>query len=337
MMNTYPRILLSLTHLAALVTTLFCCVELAVGQAASSDQESTTKLKITDDGKSLQVMLDEDLFTRYDYSTFKKPIFFPVMGPKQIPMTRNYPMKKIEGESTDHPHHKSMWIGHEFNGIDFWTEKGGRVKTTKVQINNDSTFAAWHSWISKANDQVIVRDEVLVKFEATDQFRSIEYQVKFRAEDHDVKFDDTKEGFFAVRVHPLLRLTSKGGGRNGSPDAKMTNSTGESGKQIWGKPARWVDYSGVIDGQSCGVAILDHPGNLRHPTTWHARDYGLLAANPFGLHYFAKQPKHAGQHTLKRGDEIVFRYKVLLHLGSCHPDQLNRAFKKFAAVRDDDK
>jgi hypothetical protein len=62
---------------------------------------------------------------------------------------------------------------------------------------------------------------------------------------------------------------------------------------------------------------MDHPSNLRHPTWWHARDYGLLAANPFGIHDFeAKKDKTLGNHVLKKGESLTFRYLVVLHHGS---------------------
>ena len=63
------------------------------------------------------------------------------------------------------------------------------------------------------------------------------------------------------------------------------NSNGTSGKSIWGESAKWVYYWGTINDKAVGIAIFDHPSNLRHPTAWHAREYGLVAANPFGLHY----------------------------------------------------
>ncbi|MFT4513472.1 MAG: hypothetical protein ACI91B_002175, partial [Planctomycetota bacterium] len=82
---------------------------------------------------------------------------------------------------------------------------------------------------------------------------------------------------------------------------------------VWGQRARWIDDSGVVDGKPVGVTMMDHPKNLRFPTWWHARTYGLLAANPFGLHDFEKQPAGTGDFVLKKGDTLSLRYRVLLH------------------------
>ena len=45
-------------------------------------------------------------------------------------------------------------------------------------------------------------------------------------------------------------------------------------------------------GHTVTIAIFDHPGNPGYPTYWHARGYGLFAANPLGRHIFdPKQPR----------------------------------------------
>src|SRR6478736_1496794 len=97
----------------------------------------------------------------------------------------------------------------------------------------------------------------------------------------------------------------------------IVNSEGVRDDQTWGKHANWVDYYGPVDGKTVGVAIFDHPSNPRHPTTWHVRDYGLFAANPFGLHDFdPSQPPKAGDFTLPPGGTVTFRYRLFFHNGS---------------------
>ena len=70
-----------------------------------------------------------------------------------------------------------------------------------------------------------------------------------------------------------------------------------------------------IDGKTIGMAIFDHPSNPRHPTWWHARYYGLVAANPFGIHDFEKQPDGTGDLTIPAGKSVTFRYRFLFHEG----------------------
>ena len=128
---------------------------------------------------------------------------------------------------------------------------------------------------------------------------------------------DTKEGTFAIRV--VNGLTE--------PGLKMLNSEGKVGEdEIWGKRANWVDYSGEVDGESLGIAIFDNPANIKHPTYWHARDYGLFAVNPFGEHDFYKDPKRDGSVTIATGKSLTFRYRVLIHHGDAAEAHVAEAY-----------
>ena len=92
-------------------------------------------------------------------------------------------------------------------------------------------------------------------------------------------------------------------------------STGVRDADTWGKRAAWTDYSGLVNGKIVGVAIFDHPDNPRHPTWWHVRDYGLFAANPFGVHDFEKKPEGTGNLTIPAGESVTFRYRIYMHEG----------------------
>ena len=106
----------------------------------------------------------------------------------------------------------------------------------------------------------------------------VDFDIKLTAGEA-VKFGDTKEGSFGLRLADPLK-EQKGTG-------KMTNAEGKVGeKAVWGRPSPWVDYAGTLEGEQLGITIMDHPTNPGHPTHWHARAYGLCAANIFGLHEF---------------------------------------------------
>lgn len=130
-----------------------------------------------------------------------------------------------------------------------------------------------------------------------------------------------------IRTHPNLRL------RNGSgvttANGKAVNSAGHSDKALWGKRAKWVDYWGKVDGHTVGVAMFDHPENLRHPTWWHARDYGLVAANPFGIHNFEGKKKGVGDFKLKKGEQRNFRYGILFHEGNAESADIAGSYDKW--------
>ena len=133
----------------------------------------------------------------------------------------------------------------------------------------------------------------------------------------------------AMRVHPSLQLTESNGSKGAAGHA--TNSEGLIDKDIWGKRAAWVDDSGPIDGKTMGIAIFDAPSNLRHPTTWHARDYGLVTANPFGLHDFENAPEEAGNYTIPKGETLQLAYRFLFHSGTTKDATIAARYAAWAA------
>ena len=143
-----------------------------------------------------------------------------------------------------------------------------------------------------------------------------------KAEDGPITMGDTKEGTFGIRLGADLS----------EPLGHMINSQGAAGeKNIWGKPADWVNYFGTVSGQKVGIVVFDHPKSFRHPTTWHARGYGLLAANPFGAREFTRDPAKDGSWTIPEGKSLEFRYRVLIYDGELTPDQIAAAYKQYAA------
>jgi hypothetical protein len=139
-----------------------------------------------------------------------------------------------------------------------------------------------------------------------------------------LKLGDTKEGTFAIRV--VNGLTK--------PGLRMLNSEGKVGvDDIWGKRANWVDYSGTVDGEQLGIAIFDNPANIKHPSYWHARDYGLFAVNPFGEHDFYNDPKRDGSVTIAAGKSLTLRYRVVIHHGDAAEAHVAEAYSQYAGEK----
>jgi hypothetical protein len=114
----------------------------------------------------------------------------------------------------------------------------------------------------------------------------------------------------------------------------MVNADTASGeKNIWGKQSAWVDYYGRAGDEDVGVAILDHPRNLRSPTYWHARAYGLFAANPFGVSQFTRSRRQTGAYTIPVGASLVLRYRVFIHHGDPNHAGVADEYRRFAAER----
>jgi hypothetical protein len=275
----------------------------------------------------------------------KHTYFYPLMGPGGVNMTRSWPMKPdAEGEEKDHPHHRSLWFAHgAVNGIDFWAEtpKAGKIQHdqfVEVKSGADSGHIKSTCKWTAPDGKVVCTDERTFRvYNRPGNERLFDFEITIKAPaDRDVLFGDTKEGTMAVRLNEQLRVTHgkkepgsghivlSSGIRDDAPPAKGDTVT-------WGKPAAWCDYWGKIDGKTLGLAIFDHPSNPVHPTTWHVRDYGLFAANPFGIHDFEKKPPGTGNLNIPAGKSVTFKYRFYIHEGDEKQAKVAERYKEYIA------
>ena len=274
-------------------------------------------VKVTQLADKVRVTINGELFTEYHFSGAPHLYYYPVVGPGGRLMTRHFPMKKgVEGEASDHPHHRSVWFSHgDVNGVDFWSEspKAGQIvheKFLEVKSGKESgVIRTANKWVAP-DGAVVCRDQQTFRvYNRPATERIFDFEITLQAGDKPVVFGDTKEGTMGIRVAETMRLKGKVG------QGHIVQSTGVRDDATWGKRAEWCDYHGPVDGKVVGVAIFDHPKNPQHPTWWHVRDYGLFAANPFGVHDFEKKPAHTGDLTIKANDEVTFRYRFYFHEG----------------------
>lgn len=281
------------------------------------------------------VTVDNQPFTAL-YTNSEKPYLHPLRTASGKIITRQFPMETVAGETKDHPHHRGLWFSHgDVNGWDFWaneteqkgvgkgrgTIKASNIKTRQNRKGTLITFMA--NWESP--DGLLLRENRKMTFSGDKTNRYIDFDITLTAK-REVKFGDTKEGTFAIRLRDEL-TEQKGTG-------KMVSSDGKEGeKQVWGKAFPWVDYVGKLDSETVGIAILDHPSNPRHPTYWHARAYGLFAANIFGLHDFYNDKTKDGSLTLKKGKKLRFRYQVVIHDGDTATAKIADRYQQFSSTK----
>ena len=287
--------------------------------AADSNGVQITQLE----GK-LQVTVHGRPFTVYHYQDVPRPYFYPLLGPDELAMTRKFPMENLPNESHDHPHHRGLWYAHgQVNGLDFWSEGSNFCKIVhdqflEIQSGMDcGVIKSTDKWLARDGSLVCADERTLRVYNRPDSERLFDFDVTLRAPpDKPVVFGDTKEGTMATRVAETMRVTpGKAPGQG-----HIVLSTGARDGAAWGKHADWCDYYGPVAAPSgraeiAGLAIFDHPSNPRHPTAWHVRDYGLFAANPFGLHDFEKKHKGAGDLVIEAGSSVTSRYRFYIHLG----------------------
>jgi hypothetical protein len=289
------------------------------------------KVQIKEEPGKLRIEINGQLFSEYIYENTTRPFMYPIVGPDGAHMTRNWPMKDEGKEEHDHKHHKSLWWAHgSVNGIDFWSEEKGAGKTVhekflEVKSGDVGVIKSANKLVS-LEGKTIATDEQTIRIYNVKDADLFDFEVTLHASDGDVTFGDTKEGTMAMRLAETMRLTQP---KNQKGDGHIINSEGVKDGDTWGKHAKWVDYYGPVEGKTVGVAIFDNPKNPRYPTTWHVRDYGLFAANPFGLHDFEKAPKDAGNLTVKAGDSITFRYRFYIHRGDEKEAHVAEQFEEY--------
>lgn len=286
------------------------------------------EVKLEKSNERIVVTVDGKPFTTYIFEGRAKPILYPIHTPGGTPMTRRYPIEDAgPTEAKDHPHHASLWFTHgDVNGYSFWHigKKTGTIVNDSVETDSDA-IRSKNKWV--ADGKTLLTDETTIRFSASKDARTIDFTIKLIASEGDVKFGETKEGSMGIRSHPNLRLKGK------SANGKALNSEGVSGKAVWGKDAKWVAYWGKVDDKPVGFAIFDHPSNPRHPTGWHARDYGLVAANPFGGYVFDKsKPKGSGTLNLKKGESLTLRYRFVFYTGEASAERIEKMYDGFAGA-----
>jgi len=268
-------------------------------------------VQITQLTNRLRVEIDGKLFTEYFFKDVPRPYLYPIIGPGESRMTRDFPMQKIESEEHDHPHHRSLWFAHgNINGQDFWSESAESGKTIHEKFleiksgKKSGVIRSQNKWVAK-DGAVVATDDRTIRFSGNAKQQIIDYEITLHASNGELKMGDTKEGTMAIRVAETMRLSH---GKDKPGAGHIVNSEGVRDGETWGKRAKWCDYFGPVNGKIVGVAMFDHPKNPRYPTWWHVRDYGLFAANPFGVHDFEKKPKGARSEERRVGKECRSRW-----------------------------
>ncbi|WKN43866.1 PmoA family protein [Tunicatimonas pelagia] len=291
--------------------------------------------------KLVSVTINGQPFTSYIYpEVIKKPVLFPIRTPQGTNITRGYPLLPTAGERVDHPHHVGLWLNYgDVNGLDFWNNSEaipeekrdgyGIIRHREVLETKDGEVGKLKvaaDWLTLDKEKLLDETTTLYFSREADAY-VIDRTTTLQAQNQPVTFNDNKEGMVAIRVtraleHPSDKpeiFTDASG--NASDAAKIDNtgvtgqyqsSEGVSGTEVWGTRAEWVNLSGSIDDEAVSVVIMDHPDNVGYPTYWHARGYGLFAANPLGQNVFS-----GGAETLnfklQPQESVTFRYRIVIY------------------------
>ena len=332
-----------------------------MGQMNGKENSNGFTVKLIDRkaDQKVDVMIGGKLFTSYCYAdSLLKQILYPIFTAGENLVTRGWPIMPRPGESTDHPHQRGMWLNYgNVNGYDFWGNSyaippeirkvhDGRIKHIKIEKlssgSGGGTIVTDESWISPFGNQLLA-EKTTYHFIADGSTHIIDRITTLTATDSAVTFKDTKEGMFGVRYNEQLKLPIKkpesfvdaaGDTTTIAASSKETtgdyrSSEGTTGDSVWSTRAKWLNLFGSINGEEVSLVICDHPKNFDYPTYWHARGYGLFAANPFGAYDFTNG-KLTIDYILPKGQSLTFRHRVIISSGKHLTDEeINDLVKDF--------
>ena len=281
-------------------------------------------------------------FTTFMYpDTLEKPVLFPIYAPDGQLITRGFPLEPRAGEPTDHPHHIGLWFNYEsVNGLDFWNNSFaippakkhlyGWIRTDSIlhtKSGNKGVLEYSANWTDQSKS-VLLKEQTTLVFSATGQERIIDRITRLTAE-QDVAMPDTKDGLLGLRVTRELQIPSGGAkkfvdnkgnvttvttGADTAVNGNYITAEGKEGDSAWATRATWCMLYGKKGKDTLSIAILDHPANPGYPTYWHARGYGLFAANPLGQKVFSNGKETLNLH-LQKGQSVIFRYRIIIAAG----------------------
>jgi hypothetical protein len=310
--------------------------------------------------KRVMVTVGDRPFTSLLFSdSLEKPILFPIYAADGQFITRGFPISPRDHEPTDHPHHKGLWFNYEnVNGLDFWNNSyaippdkknryGWIVMDSILETKSGPTgFIAYSATWKDQQKNSLLHEITRFYFSGSGNIRIIDRITELTAL-QDIRFPDAKDGLLGLRVAHELELpsaqpkqftdnkgnvTTVASNQHDQVTGNYITSVGKQGDSAWGTRARWCMLYGKIKQDSISIAIIDHPANPGFPTYWHARGYGLFAANPLGQEIFSKGKDSLG-FSLKKGSTVTFRYRIVItsgreRLGSLRINELADTFEK---------
>lgn len=331
----------------------------------SSAQTPNVKVVKSANEKKIDVLFDGKLFTSFLYpDSLEKPVLYPLRSAQGTIVTRGFPVNPRPDDPTDHPHHLGLWFNFEnVNGLDFWNNSYaipaakknmyGWIKTDDIsgigsrRMSDGSNvgFFSYHANWTNQKNEILLEEKTTYIFSGNVRQRIIDRVTTLRA-NTDVLFTDAKDGMLGLRLAHELQIPTKEdqkftdnkgnvtivkGGTDMIPTGNYITSEGKTGNDAWSTRGRWCKVYGKMGNDSVSVAIIDHPLNINYPTFWHARGYGLFAANPLGEKIFTNG-KSEKNLNLKKGESVTFRFRIVIDEGgkTITTDQLNQLADEFA-------
>jgi len=262
----------------------------------------------------------------YESDEITRPYFAHVKSPCGIQATRNHP--PIAGkDETDHAtYHPGVWTAFgDISGNDYWRLKAEVRHERFIERPRggagEGSFTVLNRYLNNAGDKTVCTEVCKYTILARPEGYLLIYEGTFSSDKGEFVFGDQEEFGLGIRVNTPISVRYGG---------QITNAEGDKDeKGTWGKASDWIDYSGVIDGKKVGMTIMPDTRNFRR-SWYHARNYGFIAANPFGRKAMKQGPE--SEVVVKKGEKFHLGYGVLVHSSEAGEKvDLDAAYKGYLA------
>ena len=335
-------------------------VLIAAGVTAQKTASNRITVVPSESQRRVDISIDGKPFTSYIYpEDMEKPTLYPLRAATGTLVTRGFPRDPRPGERVDHPHHVGLWFNYgNVNNLDFWNNSYAIKPENKNKMGtvyhrsivsaksgaNEGTLEVEADW-DNSDKKVLLQEHTKFIFKGGADFRSVDRITTLKALGDPVVFHDDKEGLLGMRVRRELEMPSTqpatftdASGRpttvaqmdNTGVNGNYLDSEGKTGDDVWGTRGRWCMLSGKVGAEPVSIVIFDNPENPGFPTYWHARGYGLFAANPLGRKAFDPKAQQM-DFTLAAGQSVTFRYRVVIYSRIATPESIEAAYKSFAS------
>ena len=346
------------------ITGLVFAQAAVLAAAAAVSTQSAPRIQVVAHAVAprVDITIDGKPFTSYVFERAqKKPFLYPLRTAAGTVVTRGYPLEPRPFERTDHPHHIGLWFNYgDVNGLDFWNnsdaiaaERAAKMGTVVHQRVIEATSGkdkgelnVEMDWVD-SNGTLLLKENARYVFSGDDKSRTIDRMTRLTAMKDTVVLGDNKEGLLGIRVTRELEAPSQkpevytdAAGKenktrvvqNEGVVGNYVASDGKTGDAVWGTRGPWMMLGGKVGQEQVTLAVIDHPSNPNFPTVWHARGYGLFAANNLGRKSFDPQLPES-KITLQPSQSVTFRHRVLILSGTPDPAKMAAEQKSFAAEK----
>jgi hypothetical protein len=246
----------------------------------------------------------------------------PVLSPQGRLVTDDYP--------PNHLHHHgiwSAWAESTFAGRhpDFWNMGEGRGS-----VQFESLIDTWSGPVHggvRARHRFVDLGTAPPTTALTEEWEVTVYALgrgrpAFRLFDLVSRQDTATRSAVEIAKYLYGPLGVRGNRAwNGAAATQFLTSEGRTRVDGHGTRARWCYMGGLVNGRPAGVAVFDHPQNVRHPQPMR-----LHPTEPF----FSYAPVQLGPLTIEPGRASLARYRFVVTDGPPDAALFERLWRDFA-------